>query len=270
MRNAVVFALGFTFAVTQPIAAETSIRPKPRPMAAAAEQAAPQVQLAAEQSTGGVAPRRSIRPEARPEGRDAGAAPKKKGLLGKLFGPKTVAKSAPKRSVSGSVCNDPGVRGTAIPTIRGAHKGCGIENPVRVTEVDGVTLSTPATLDCETAVALREWVSDALKPSFGRTEVTGLRVAAHYACRTRNNRPGARISEHGRGKAIDIAGIKLASGTELTVLDHYKSSKGKPIRTAHKKACGIFGTTLGPGSDGYHADHLHLDTARYRSGPYCK
>jgi hypothetical protein len=54
------------------------------------------------------------------------------------------------------------------------------------------------------------------------------------------------------------------------VLEDYKSSRGKAIRKAHKGACGIFGTTLGPGSDGYHENHLHLDTAKYRGGPYCK
>lgn len=250
--------------------AESIVRPMPRPALAGVviEAVTEPTRIAATQMLEGTG--RLIRPKPRPQEHETSAASPKKGLMGKLFGPKQRPKSAAMQPASGSVCKDRGIRGTAIPTIRGPVKGCGIENPVRVTEVDGVTLNTPATLDCEAAVALREWVSDALKPSFGQTEVTGLRVAAHYACRTRNNRPGARVSEHGRGKAIDISGIKLANGTELTVLEHYKSGKGKAIRAAHKKACGIFGTTLGPGSDGYHRDHLHLDTARYRGGNYCK
>ena len=33
---------------------------------------------------------------------------------------------------------------------------------------------------------------------------------------------------------------------------------------------GIFGTTLGPGSDGYHEDHMHFDTAHQRGGAYCR
>ncbi|MFY9319919.1 extensin family protein, partial [Lentibacter algarum] len=52
--------------------------------------------------------------------------------------------------------------------------------------------------------------------------------------------------------------------------DYGKGKGGKAIRAAHKAACGPFGTTLGPGSDGYHEDHLHFDTARYSGGPYCK
>ena len=41
------------------------------------------------------------------------------------------------------------------------------------------------------------------------------------------------------------------------------------MRAAHRAACGIFGTTLGPGSDGYHEDHLHFDTVS-RGSPYCR
>ena len=48
------------------------------------------------------------------------------------------------------------------------------------------------------------------------------------------------------------------------------SENDKAIRKAQKAACGIFGTTLGPGSDGYHEDHLHFDTASYRNGSYCR
>jgi hypothetical protein len=36
-----------------------------------------------------------------------------------------------------------------------------------------------------------------------------------------------------------------------------------------KAACGPFNTVLGPGSDPFHGDHFHLDTARGR-GPYCR
>ena len=217
----------------------------------------------------------SIRPLPRPDVTEVVARAPRKSLMAKLFGPKkAVARGpdaqAPQGSVKGSVCNDPAILGTSIADIKGAKKGCGVDNPVRITSVDGVALSTPATIDCDTARALREWVTAEVKPAFGGAGVTGLRVAAHYACRGRNNKKGARISEHGRGKAIDIAGFILANGTEISVLKHYKSQQGKPIRSAHKGACGIFGTTLGPGSDGYHQDHLHLDTARYRSGSYCK
>jgi hypothetical protein len=218
---------------------------------------------------------RSIRPIARPDRFEPAVQTPKTGFFGKLLGPKNaVARNsdtaASNQYYSGSVCRDNAIQGTAIPTIRGAEPGCGIENPVRITSVDGVSLSMPATLDCDTARALRIWVTKKVKPAFRRDKVVALEVAAHYACRGRNNQKDARISEHGRGKAIDIASFNLASGATVTVLDDYKSRRGKAIRVAHKGACGIFGTTLGPGSDGYHENHIHLDTARYRGGPYCK
>lgn len=259
----------------QGLADISSVRPMPRPSLAIGGdvQILPQSQVAAVEynlTSGG-----SIRPMPRPDIRQAAVQAKRKGFFGKLFAPKNaVAKErstpAPKQYNSGSICNDSAIQGTAIPTIRGAQAGCGVDNPVRVTAVDGVTLSMPATIDCNTARALRKWVTNKVKPAFGRNEVTGIHVAAHYACRSRNNKKGARISEHGRGKAIDISGFTLANGSEISVLNDFKSNRGKAMRRAHKGACGIFGTTLGPGSDGYHEDHMHFDTAKYRGGPYCK
>ena len=104
-----------------------------------------------------------------------------------------------------------------------------------------------------------------VQPAFGG-DLVELKIAAHYMCRTRNNKKGAKISEHGRGKAVDVAAFVLASGKAFTVAANYN----KTLRRVHKAACGIFSTTLGPGSDGYHQDHIHLDTAGYRSGPYCR
>ncbi len=168
------------------------------------------------------------------------------------------------------LCGTRGLQGAAITQVTSPVQGCGIKAPVRVTRVDGVRLSRPATLDCPTARALHRWVRRGLRPALGRRgggPVT-LQVAAHYVCRTRNHRPGAPVSEHGRGKAIDIRAVTLTDGTTLSVRDDWADSRR--LRRAHKAACGIFGTTLGPGSDGMHEDHLHYDTARHRGGPYCR
>jgi hypothetical protein len=110
-------------------------------------------------------------------------------------------------------------------------------------------------------------------PTVGRTGggVANLRVVASYACRTRNSQAGARLSEHARGNAIDIAGIGLADGSELTVLSDWGSGReGRILRQLHAEACGPFGTVLGPNSDRFHRDHFHFDTATYRSGRYCR
>jgi hypothetical protein len=175
-------------------------------------------------------------------------------------------KTTKKPSLKGSVCGNSSIRGQEIPPIRSQVKGCGINEAVRVTEVDGISLSPAATLNCGTAKALDKWVKTSVQPTFGAGQVVRFQVAASYSCRGRNNVKGARVSEHGRGNAIDIAAFILADGTSLTVAQDYN----KTLRKVHKGACGIFGTTLGPGSDGYHENHIHLDIARYRGGAYCR
>lgn len=121
-------------------------------------------------------------------------------------------------------------------------------------------------MDCTTAKALKTWVEKGLQPAFSKSKAVELRVAAHYSCRPRNNVKGAKISEHGKGRAIDLSAVVLADGRVLSVGNDW----GKSLRRVYKAACGIFGTTLGPGSDGYHEEHMHFDTARYRSGAYCR
>jgi hypothetical protein len=106
-----------------------------------------------------------------------------------------------------------------------------------------------------------------VQPAYGGNLVE-VRIAAHYICRSRNNRKGAKISEHGRGKAVDIAGFVLSERQDR--LCSVAQLQQDFAQGATRQACGYFGTTLGPGSDGYHEDHLHLDTAAHRSGSYCR
>jgi hypothetical protein len=112
-----------------------------------------------------------------------------------------------------------------------------------------------------------------LVPEVGRRGggVTELRVAASYACRTRNSQKGARLSEHAKGHAIDISGFTYKDGSQITVLKNWGGGRDvKILKKVHRGACGPFGTVLGPNSDKFHRDHFHFDTARYRGGPYCK
>jgi len=256
---------------TENVAVPGALRPRPRP-AGLAPQAPLRVEVTVAEA--GAA---TLRPMPRPAGLSAApvetiaaAAPaaqeerRNGGLFGGLFG----GNKKPPRStapIAGSVCGDPAIRGEDIARITSKVRGCGVEEPVRVTAIDGIRLNSPATIDCNTATALRSWIDEGLRPAFRGPEVVELRIAASYICRPRNNVRGAKISEHGRGNAIDISGFILSNGRELSVASDYN----RTIRRAHKAACGIFGTTLGPGSDGYHEDHLHFDTANL-DRPYCR
>ena len=175
-------------------------------------------------------------------------------------------------SSKGSVCGVSAIKGEVVGQV-GGKGSCGIENAVRVSSVGGITLSQSSLMNCKTAQALNGWVTQSAIPTVGKRGggLTSMRVVAHYACRTRNNKRGARLSEHAKGNAIDIAGFGLDNGKEITVLTDWGRGKdGKILRKLHKSACGPFGTVLGPRSDRHHRDHFHLDTASYRGGPYCK
>ena len=177
------------------------------------------------------------------------------------------------RGRKGSICGVKSIKGDKLAPIPGRIAGCGVTDPVRVTSVDGVALSQASIMDCGTAQALNTWVHKGVRPAVGRLGggVSSLKVVAHYSCRTRNNQAGAKISEHGKGRAVDVAAINLKNGVSLTVLKGWRDpAQGKLLKSMHKSACGPFGTVLGPNANKYHQDHFHFDTARYRSGTYCR
>ena len=168
-------------------------------------------------------------------------------------------------SMEGAVCGVPSIKGQEIAPIGSNLGGCGVPDAVAVTSIAGVRLSQTVTVDCSVAKALNTWVDEVAQPAFDG-KLSELRIAAHYICRSRNNIKGAKISEHGKGRAIDIAAFILTDGKVLTVRENYN----KLLKRIYKAACPYFKTTLGPGSDGYHEDHFHFDTSARDSGSYCR
>lgn len=210
---------------------------------------------------------------------DGAVEPERRGLfksLRPLFRSRKVEKEARTQRrlrAKGAVCGDPALQGDVVGRVTGKLRGCGIKNAVRVRSVSGVALSTGAVMDCGTANALKKWMNGTAKPAMSRKGggLKSIKVAAHYACRTRNNQRGAKLSEHGKGRAIDISGFTLQNGTKVSVLQGWNNRNySKPLRQMHKGACGPFGTVLGPNANKFHRDHFHFDTARYRAGTYCK
>ena len=47
-------------------------------------------------------------------------------------------------------------------------------------------------------------------------------------------------------------------------------SRQRFLRGAHKSACGIFGTVLGPEANNAHRNHFHVDLADRNSAPFCQ
>jgi hypothetical protein len=182
------------------------------------------------------------------------------------------ASTVRRETARGAICGTPELQGDVLAAIRDGG-GCGIEEPVRVRSAGGVLMSTPAVMDCTTAVTLLAWINQSARPALRGVGggLQELQVMGSYACRPRNNQSGARLSEHGKGRAIDIGGFVLASGEVVSVLNHWGGQAyGAALRAMHRDACGPFGTVLGPNANAAHRNHFHFDTARYRSGSYCR
>jgi hypothetical protein len=193
-----------------------------------------------------------------------------------LLRPRGVQKQAAsrkKQQARGAVCGDLAIQGAEVGNVPGRLGGCGVEDAVKVHTISGVTLTMQSVMDCTTAKTLKSWIDRGMKPAVGNRGggVSNIHVAAHYACRGRNNQKGAKISEHGKGRAIDISGFTLNDGSKISVLSDWGSGRnGQILRRMHQSACGPFGTVLGPEANKSHRDHFHFDTARYRSGSYCR
>jgi hypothetical protein len=69
-----------------------------------------------------------------------------------------------------------------------------------------------------------------------------------FVCRNRNGDNADKLSEHGRGNAIDVVGFELTDHRRVTIGD---AALAGPLAVALKglrtSACGYFTTVLGPG-----------------------
>jgi hypothetical protein len=148
---------------------------------------------------------------------------------------------------------------------------CGIEDAVRLEAVvlpnkTRVAVTPPAIVRCSFAEAIAYWVREDVAPAVRSLEAAlrGIDNYAAYDCRGQNRIVGARLSEHGKGNALDMRSLKLASGPALGLTDPQVSKDFR--ERLRKSTCARFNTVLGPGSDGYHETHVHVDLAERRSG----
>jgi hypothetical protein len=137
---------------------------------------------------------------------------------------------------------------------------------IRMPDQTSVAVTPAPQLQCGMAEALAEWVRTDAGPAAATLGAPLATVTDldSYECRGRNNIAGAKLSEHGKGNAIDIGAVKLKNGATFTLTDPQVS---KPFREQMRTlACARFTTVLGPGSDGYHEEHIHLDLAVRSNG----
>jgi hypothetical protein len=137
--------------------------------------------------------------------------------------------------------------------------------------VGPVEIKPAATLACPIVSALDRWLADAVQPAARRwfgVPVAEIRQISAYSCRGMNGQPGARISEHAFGNALDIASFILADGRKVTVKDGWRGTPEEQgfLRDVQGAACEQFTTVLAPGSNRFHYDHIHVDLMRRASG----
>ena len=128
-----------------------------------------------------------------------------------------------------------------------------------------VAVRPEALLNCPMAESLAAWVRDAVVPPLAKmgAALRAIENYDSYECRTRNRIPGAKLSEHAHGDALDVRSFALADGRRLELTD---PKVDKPLRDAWRDAaCHRFTTVLGPG-EAYHSGHIHLDVIARHNG----
>ena len=144
-------------------------------------------------------------------------------------------------------------------------------NAVLLRDRKRVDVRPTAVLRCSMAESFVAWVRD---EASGHVAALGdaLRTVdtlGSYDCRGRNSVADAKLSEHGKGNAIDVRALVLAGGRHIDLTDETVS---KSVRdNLRDSACQRFTTVLGPGADSYHSDHIHLDILeRHRGARICQ
>jgi Extensin-like protein C-terminus len=122
-----------------------------------------------------------------------------------------------------------------------------------------VEVKPTAVLRCAMAESFAAWVRDEASADIAPlgAALRGIETYGSYECRGRNSVIDAKLSEHGKGNAIDVRALVLAGDRRTELTDE---NVAKPLREALRdSACHRFTTVLGPGADSYHNNHIHLD-----------
>ena len=155
-------------------------------------------------------------------------------------------------------------------------RACRVVEPVRLSTVETATgpvkLTGSPVVACSFALSLAQWTRDVAAPAAQRKvrrRLVSMHTGPGFQCRRRNRSRRGKVSEHGKGNAIDIMGFAFEGGRKSS----FKVRKRLPRRfrnfqkLVRAEACGPFTTILGPGSNRHHADHLHFDHGRlFRNG----
>jgi hypothetical protein len=166
----------------------------------------------------------------------------------------------------------------AAPATALTEGGCRVSAPVMLSAAGNITLMPKALVDCATAATLAAWLQDTVAPKaetmLAGAKLTAIRVLDAYDCRTVDGIATANLSEHARGRAIDIGAFKVGDRWITVGAKDLPEADQAFLDAVRASACGPFTTVLGPGSDEFHYNHFHVDlqerqTAGPSKGLYC-
>jgi hypothetical protein len=137
---------------------------------------------------------------------------------------------------------------------------------VQLADATRVEIRPAPVLRCPMAGQLAAWLRD---EAVADVKTSGAQLASvetydDYECRARNRVAGGKLSEHGKGNAVDLRAFTLTDGRVMLLTDPAVDVRlREQLREA---ACRLFTTVLGPGADPFHAGHIHLDLAERHNG----
>ena len=155
---------------------------------------------------------------------------------------------------------------------RGYGGGCSAIGAVQLLDI-GTPVTNLGAMTCPLARQLARWAREAVQPAAAQwlgSKVVRVESMGTYSCRPVNGQAGAKLSEHGRSNAVDLAAFVLDDGRRITVLEGWsgedESVRGF-LRAVHQAGCRRFLVGLGPDANALHANHFHFDMGQ---GPYCR
>lgn len=142
-------------------------------------------------------------------------------------------------------------------------EGCGFANAVDV-DRSSVAFNSRFPATCSLAVSWAMFELHVLQPAARQhlgQEIARVDHFGTYACRNLYHRDSGRRSEHATANAIDVAGFRLADGTQITVLADWNGAAPKAtfLRALRDGACRYFDVVLSPDYNEAHRDHFHFD-----------
>lgn len=149
---------------------------------------------------------------------------------------------------------------------------CGYDDGMLLAPAAGEAAFRPGGViaSCPLAAAWLLFERDVLQPAAMRhfgSKVAQIHNAGSYSCRRLYGRAEGAYSRHAAADAIDILGFRLGDGTEISIRRDWEKPgpRGAFLDDVRDGACRLFATTLSPDYNAAHADHFHLDHAKWAS-----